>query len=152
VSERTPKGQETTLTDTSENSAESSPEIKERPAHLWKPGQSGNPLGRPPTKGIAQLFKNATRGGQEAIEAVAEICRSGKRDRDRLEAAKIILERIYGKAIEVTVDATEAAARGLVLAPDQLEAIARVLLPAKADQPVIDAEIVSTEKDESGSG
>jgi uncharacterized protein DUF5681 len=47
--------------------------INQRPAHLWKPGQSGNPAGRPKSaRGkltddfVAALYKDFTKHGEEA--------------------------------------------------------------------------------------
>lgn len=51
--------------------------INQRPAHLWKPGQSGNPAGRPKSaRGkltddfVAALYKDFTKHGEQAIDTV----------------------------------------------------------------------------------
>lgn len=70
----------------------------ERP-WLFKPGQSGNPGGRP--AGLAALVKQETRDGAELVEFYLRILR-GKRQplRYRLEAASWLADRGFGKAVQ----------------------------------------------------
>lgn len=70
----------------------------ERP-WLFKPGQSGNPGGRP--AGLAALVKQETRDGAELVEFYLRILR-GKRQplRYRLEAAAWLADRGFGKALQ----------------------------------------------------
>lgn len=66
----------------------------------WKPGQSGNPGGRP--KGIAARAREHT---DKAIEVLVD----GMADEDprvRVVAAKEILDRGYGKPVAMTADVT----------------------------------------------
>jgi hypothetical protein len=65
---------------------------------LWKPGQTGNPGGRP--KGIAAKAREHT---DKAVEVLV----AGMNDEDarvRIAAAREILDRGYGKAVAVTAD------------------------------------------------
>ena len=67
----------------------------------FKPGQSGNPGGRP--KGIAAKAREHT---DRAIEVLA----SGLEDEDprvRIAAAKEIIDRGYGKAVTMTADVSK---------------------------------------------
>lgn len=65
----------------------------------FQPGQSGNPGGRPR---MDPEFVRLMRGHTvEVGNRLLEILRSG-RDRDALDAAKIILERAYGRTPWIT--------------------------------------------------
>lgn len=64
--------------------------------HLFKPGQSGNPGGRPKKYGI--FVANCREHTQEALDAILDVLRSGK-DKDRLTAAGLLLDRAWGKAL-----------------------------------------------------
>lgn len=66
----------------------------------WKPGQSGNPGGRP--KGIAALARQHT---DKAIEVLAKALDS-KDERVRVTAAEKLLDRGYGKPLTMTADVT----------------------------------------------
>ncbi len=71
----------------------------------WQPGQSGNPGGRP--KVNPELRRAAQEHSVEALDVLVEVMRTG-RPGERLQAAREILDRAYGKpsqAVEVT-DAT----------------------------------------------
>lgn len=67
----------------------------------WKPGQSGNPGGRP--KGIAAKAREHT---DKALEVLVE----GMADEDprvRVSAAKEVLDRGWGKPLTMTADVTK---------------------------------------------
>ncbi len=67
-------------------------------AHLWRPGQSGNPGGRP--KGLAARIRetNPPERLAEAFEAIAYDPATSPRD--RMEALRWLGERGYGKTPE----------------------------------------------------
>lgn len=96
-------------------------------------GTSGNPNGRP--KGIASKVREATNDGQDLIQLLVDMAQGrikGASARDRLEAAKVLLDRGHGKAVETTVqvqaDAREAETGALGdLVDAELEAMARAL-------------------------
>lgn len=68
----------------------------------WKAGQSGNPGGRP--KGIAAKAREL---GDKALDVLREAL-SDNDARTRIAAAKEILDRGYGKAVQMTADVTKA--------------------------------------------
>ena len=62
----------------------------------WKPGQSGNPTGRP--KGVARVFRESTDPAQ-AAEAILAIAHDPKaKPLEKLAAWRELLDRGYGKA------------------------------------------------------
>lgn len=67
----------------------------------FKPGQSGNPGGRP--KGIAAIAREHT---DRAIEVLVEGMESGD-ERVKQAAASAILDRGWGKPITMTADMTK---------------------------------------------
>ena len=81
------------------NPAENNPETT-RPGGItgngFKPGQSGNPGGRP--KGIARAFRDTMGSPEEAARGLLEIARTAKRPADRIAAWRELLDRGYGKA------------------------------------------------------
>ncbi len=102
----------------------------------FKPGQSGNPAGRPKMpKEVKEAFRKAT---PEAVKILKQILLNPEaRDTDRLRAAEIILDRAYGKpaqAVDITTDTVtiketlsdrlEVVSRALTAPP---EAITRLL-------------------------
>lgn len=84
--------------------------------HHWlappfKPGQSGNPGGRP--KGQITLLMIARSHTQEAMETILSVMRTSSNHLARVQAAKIVLERGWGKPLPVIAeDATSAEATG----------------------------------------
>lgn len=69
-------------------------------AHQFKPGQLANPGGRPKVDLI--LRAAAREHAQEAIDCILGIMMSGEPDQTRLNAAKELLDRCYGKPRETT--------------------------------------------------
>src|SRR5215470_1316103 len=69
----------------------------QRPAHLWKPGQSGNPKGRPKKKFVDDYLRErlATKRGAKARELVERLIAAGL-DGD-ISALKLICERTCGR-------------------------------------------------------
>lgn len=69
---------------------------RKAPPHAFKPGQSGNPNGRPKVpKEFRELAKaNSTK----ALEIIIEIMKDPKsKPGDRLRAAEMIMDRAWGK-------------------------------------------------------
>jgi len=77
----------------------------------WKPGQSGNPSGRPKgTRDLANVVMDASSDGEELVDLLLGIVRGGVPDlpgvtkhpvvrvADRLKAVEILLDRGWGKA------------------------------------------------------
>lgn len=64
----------------------------------FKPGQCGNPGGRPKTKGFPEKIRAATADGVELIDAVLGILRDPDASRgERLKAAEWLGDRMLGK-------------------------------------------------------
>lgn len=65
------------------------------PPHAWKPGQSGNPGGRPRVNhDIVALARQYT---EEALQALHDAL---KDPRSKVAAAQALLDRGYGRAIQ----------------------------------------------------
>jgi hypothetical protein len=82
--------------------------------HRFKPGQSGNPGGRP--KGLQRRVRELVGddGDKLASFLFAVFTDEGEKMGDRLEAAKILLERGWGKA-PIAVDADGQPAKFVLL-------------------------------------
>ena len=66
---------------------------------LFKPGQTGNPGGRP--RGLAERVRQETKDGAELIAFMLRILRGRKQPlRYRLEAAAWLADRGFGKALQ----------------------------------------------------
>ena len=84
------------------NTSEST-DVKQLPAHLWKPGQSGNPLGRPKgsKNALGEAFVAAMHDDfqQHGIEAIQRV-----REKEPAQYLRVIAS-IIPKEVQVT-DAT----------------------------------------------
>jgi len=65
----------------------------------WKPGQSGNPKGRP--KAVNDVALLARQHGPAAVEKLAELMHHSKDERVQVAAAKILLDRGYGAVKQI---------------------------------------------------
>ena len=74
--------------------------VIERPAHLFKPGQSGNPGGRP--LGLASQIREKTNNGAELVDFMLSVLRGlkDKKQKDQLEACNWLADRGFGKVIQ----------------------------------------------------
>ena len=97
----------------------------------FKPGQSGNPGGRP-KRHIGDLSRESRRYGQLALGTLVKICRSGL-ERNRLTAAKELLDRGYGRALQM-VDVAVLTKKLNELTPDELAALEARLLTAASEE------------------
>lgn len=82
------------------------PPQKARPAHLFKPGQSGNPGGQP--KAYAEVRKLLDSGVLAAAETMLDLAANSDDPKVRMAAAKDILDRTLGKAKESIEHSTDA--------------------------------------------
>ena len=76
-------------------------------ATRWKPGQSGNPGGRP--REVSELRKLAREYTKDAIETLAQIMVDVKAsEASRIAAANSLLDRGYGRPLQaVDLDVSE---------------------------------------------
>jgi hypothetical protein len=83
--------------------AENRQKTGKRPATktAFKPGQSGNPGGRPKkTESEFELERACEMKAPEALETILDLMQNAKQDSVRLAAASYVIERRYGKAVE----------------------------------------------------
>lgn len=68
---------------------------------LWKPGESGNPSGRPKGPGLVQYIRDQTMDGRELIDFLLNVVRGNglkfNRIVDRIKATEILMDRAFGK-------------------------------------------------------
>ncbi len=108
---------------------------------LWKPGQSGNPGGRP--KSFASKIRDETKGLEKQIQRMIEFSLGmhGATVQNQIDATKWIADRSHGKAVETSV-MVEADARELEeplqIATESLEALARAISEPIALVPDLD--------------
>jgi hypothetical protein len=111
----------------------------------WAAGQSGNPHGaQAPAVRLARKVREMTNDGELILELLFDISFDADAPRrDRLEAAKLLLERGFGRALEtqlqVHTQANDTAAIG-ALAESELTRLADLLAtrgPQAPRQPVV---------------
>ena len=86
-----------------------------------KPGQSGNPGGRP---NVALLFLDATQSCEQVVGTLVHLMLHSRRDSVRLDAATYIADRIWGKPLQGHIVSTDSAFRA------QLDALPEGMLRA----------------------
>ena len=104
---------------------------------LWKPGQSGNPSGRPKgTRDLAGYVLETTDGGKELVDALVSIARGvmpnepaqeGSRPRkdqqvrpaDQLNAIEMLLDRGFGRSPQQLDIAHSVSDRPFANSPDE---------------------------------
>lgn len=118
------------------------PKKRKAPKHAWKPGQSGNPSGRPRTDyRVVDLCRAHT---PEAVDTLVTVMRWAKNENARVAASKELLNRGWGCAPQVIDLGDSFRDHGDAL----LEKLAR-LLPARseADDETIHVEHATSEGD-----
>jgi hypothetical protein len=85
------------------------------PGHRWKPGQSGNPGGRP--KGLERKVRELV-DFDRIVAFLADVALgtgvgAGAKMRDRIEAAKLLCDRGFGKARQTVDIAADVNSSGL---------------------------------------
>ena len=83
----------------------------------WKPGQSGNPGGRP--RAVGEVRDLAREQTGTAIDTLAGICQNGRSESARVAAAVALLDRGWGRAIASTEVMLSTAAKPVELMTDQ---------------------------------
>ena len=71
----------------------------------WKPGQSGNPGGRP--KGLASYIRENTFDGRELADFLMSVMRGHEvfsKVTDRLKACEMLMDRAFGKHFAADTD------------------------------------------------
>jgi Family of unknown function (DUF5681) len=96
----------------------------------FKPGQSGNPGGRP-RKHVGDLGAAARLYAGLALETIVQICGNAKADRDRLAAARELLDRGFGRSVQA-IDLVLMGRKITELSRDELVALDALLASAAA--------------------
>lgn len=97
--------------------------------------------GRPP--GQRDLIRSLSKDGKgaEFFETLVDLSRNARKEQVRLDASKYLIERIWGRMPETTVNIE---ANAGTLAPDILETLARALLPVSQPAPqLVEGEVIS---------
>ena len=93
--------------------------------HGWKPGQSGNPAGRPKSRPIAAALKElCDKNDGEALRALAAVCLKKALHGD-YRFARELMDRIDGKVADA-LDITGALDTGRSLTDDEAAAVANI--------------------------
>jgi len=97
--------------------------VKAKPEHLWKPGQSGNPSGRP--KGVASIREyilSRTKNGEELAEMMLEVARGAEEIRDKMTAIRWLSDYGFGKPSENVEHTGTITIEQLIAGANRLEA------------------------------
>tara|TARA_R110000868_G_scaffold199448_2_gene446089 strand:+ start:479 stop:802 length:324 start_codon:yes stop_codon:yes gene_type:complete len=74
---------------------------RKAPPKAFKPGQSGNPAGRPKkTPEELDLIAACKAKTPSALAVMVDIMENGEKEATRLQAAQSIIERAYGKPVQ----------------------------------------------------
>jgi len=66
----------------------------------WQKGQSGNPGGRP--KVVGEIRDLARQHTATAIDTLVQVCKSGESESARVAAAQVLLDRGWGRPLQMT--------------------------------------------------
>lgn len=96
-------------------------EKRKAPPHAWRPGESGNPNGRPKSAGSVAQFREAI---AEHVPGIIEKLKAAALDGD-VSAARLLLERAV-PPIKATEEATPLALSGETLTAQGRDVLAAV--------------------------
>jgi hypothetical protein len=124
--------------------------------HHFPPGKSGNPRGGRSDKKLVATVLRETRDLRELAQILLKIARTATRPRDRIEACRVLLDRVLGKPSEhIEIERQDAgraglAERNLVVAvlEEQLREVNQAA--SVAAQPVIEIEAQPVEAERVG--
>lgn len=63
----------------------------------WRPGESGNPGGRPSDREAVQHALRKTRGGIELVDHYLDLARHARKENLRLDALNALWDRVFGR-------------------------------------------------------
>lgn len=87
----------------SENRQKTDSPKRKAPKTAFKPGESGNPGGRPPKTEEQRTLEAMCRDkSMRAFEVLSEIMEMGENERNKITAALAIIERGHGKPVQPT--------------------------------------------------
>ena len=119
--------------------AESSPKSSEKkrrgPGRPFKPGQSGNPGGRPKmSEDVREMLKAATPKAVKLLVSVMDD--DGQKAALRMDAAKTIIERVYGKPLQ-PIDSTISGGLDVGLSDADRQLLAKVGARLEGDKSML---------------
>ena len=119
--------------------AESSPKSSEKkrrgPGRPFKPGQSGNPGGRPKmSEDVREMLKAATPKAVRLLVSVMDD--DGQKTALRMDAAKTIIERVYGKPLQ-PIDSTISGGLDVGLSDADRQLLAKVGARLEGDKSML---------------
>lgn len=118
-----------------ENSAESSEKKRRGPGRPFRPGQSGNPSGRPKmSEDVREMLKAATPKAVKLLVSVMDD--DGQKTALRMDAAKTIIERVYGKPLQ-PIDSTISGGLDVGLSDVDRQLLAKVEARLEGDKSML---------------